>query len=211
MNARTLLISTTLCLVMYSSAALALSTDEMLRLKRAGVPEETIVLIVQNGYSDINKVLALKDAGFKDENIRAIITAESKAPAPVETIQLRTAARAKIMRYLIFRGQPVLQNSQVVDKAVLSLTTDGNLKLEWKERGGLGLLDALKKKRLESPFYWSINPKEDSLGPGDEGFAYQLRSGANHQGMPETDKDHYWLFSFEPEERGIAEAIKKKL
>ena len=185
----------------------------MLRLKRAGVPEETIVLIVQHGYQDPDKVLALKEAGFTDENIRAIITAESKAPAPlpVGKIQVQTVARAKIMRYLIFRGEPVLQNSQVVDNGVLSLTTDGNLKLEWKERGGMGLLDELKKNRLKSPFYWSINPKEDSLGPAAEGFTYQLRSGANHQGMPQTDKDHYWLFSFEPQEKAMAEAIKKKL
>ncbi len=184
----------------------ALTTDEMLRLKRASIPENIIVLMVDNDYKDADKIIKLKEAGFKEENIIAIIKGEVKNKATVEKINFETTGRVKILWYLMYREKPVLQNSQVEDHATISLVDDGIVKLEWKEETGLGLLDALKKKAFKSPFYWVIN-KEDSLGPGTEGYSLALKSALNHTGKPDTDGSHYWLVSFEPNDVKIAEHI----
>ncbi len=190
--------------------SLALTTEEMLRLKKAGISEEIIVLMVENGYKDADKVLSLKDAGFKDESIMAIIKGELKSNTVSEKVNAQTTARVKILWYLIYRGNPVLQNSRIVDNATISLVDDTNIKIEWKEKSGLGLLDEIKKKTFKSPFYWSIN-KDDAIGAGAEGYAYILKSGPQHQGKPETDNTHYWEIYFDPRDAKIVDHIKHAL
>lgn len=56
----------------------ALSTDELLKLKKAGVSEDIIVFMVEHDYSDVDKVSKLKVSGFKDETILAILKSELK-------------------------------------------------------------------------------------------------------------------------------------
>lgn len=209
MNIRRLIQVIILFVISFSVPAdlFALTTDDMLRLKKAGIPEDVIVLMVDNGYKDADKIIKLKEAGFKDENIITIIKGEVKNKATVEKINFETAARVKILWYLMYREKPVLQNSQVEDHVKISLVDDGIVKLEWKEETGLGMLDALKKKAFKSPFYWVIN-KEDSLEPGKEGYSLSLKSALNHTGKPDTDGSHYWLVYFEPNDVKIADHIK---
>lgn len=192
-------------------SAFALTTDQMLNLKKSGITEETIVLMVESGYGDVEKILNLKAAGFQEENIRTVIKAESKNGSGSEKISKTTTARVKIQRYLKFRGSPVLQKSRTIDKAILSLVDGSNLKLEWKDTGGLGLLDEFKPKGFKNPFYWTINAREDVLLPGAEGYAHLLKSGVHHKGMPDTDHSHYWLLYFDMEDRELADLIKAAL
>jgi hypothetical protein len=194
-----------------SSTASALSTDDMLNLKKSGIAEETIVLMVESSYGDVEKILHLKAAGFREENIRAVIKAESKTGAGSERIDKTTTANVKILRYLVFRGKPVLQKSQTIDKAVLSLVDGSNLKLEWKEPGGLGLIEQFRPKGFKNPFYWTINAREDTLIPSHNGYPYLLKSGLNHKGMPETDETHYWLLFIDPGDSAVIELIKSVL
>jgi hypothetical protein len=192
------------------SAVYGLTTEDMLLLKTSGVSEEAVVLMVESGYQNVQKVIALKRAGFKDDNIIAIIRAESRIVPTGQRTVLQTPAKARIVRYLVFRGTPVLQNSQVMENAYLSLE-DGFLKLEWQDPAGLGLLDAFRKKAIASPFVWKLNPKEDSLETGADGYTCLLRSGIGHKGKPDVDAKHLWLLYFDPENQAIIEAIRKKL
>ncbi len=210
MNSRILSIGILLAAFFCAADSFALTTDDMLRLKKAGIPEDIIVLMVDNDYKDADKIIKLKEAGFKDENIIAIIKGEVKNKATVEKINFETTGRVKILWYLMYRDKPVLQNSQAEDHAKISLVDDGIVKLEWKEETELGLLDALKKKAFKSPFYWVIN-KEDTLESGKEGYSFALKSTLNHSGKPDTDGSHYWLVYFEPSGAKIADSIKAVL
>ncbi len=196
-----------LIIVSSPSQSVALTTDDMLRLKKAGIPEETIIVMVENGYQDVEKVLKLKEAGFTDQSILAIVKGEAKNNLGKERIISETTAKAKIMWYLVFRGKPVLQNSKVIDDAKVSLVDDSSVKLEWKEKGGLGLLDELKVKAFTSPFYWVIN-KDDMLEPGGEEYPFVLQSTTAHQGKPDSDGAHYWMLYLEPKDAKIADSIR---
>ncbi|MGE5174262.1 MAG: hypothetical protein ACM3MD_10600 [Betaproteobacteria bacterium] len=195
-----------LIIVFSPSLSVALTTDDMLRLKNAGISEETIIVMVESGYQDVEKVLKLKEAGFADQSILAIVKGEVKNNLGKERIISETTANAKIMWYLVFRGKPVLQNSKVIDDAKVSVVDNSSVKLEWKEKGGLGLLDELKVKAFTSPFYWVIN-KDDTLEPG-EGYPFVLKSTTAHQGKPDSDGSHYWMLYLEPRDAKIADSIR---
>ena len=210
-------------LLYLSGDSLALSTDQLLQLKKAGAPEDIILLMTESDYKDVERVLKLKEAGFKDETIRSIIKNDLKgkplpgivkgekaqASTPVHEARFETASKIKILWYLIYRGEPVLQNSQEVDNARMSIMKGGSIKFEWNE-GGNGLLDIFVKKAFESPFYWDID-KDDIFGPGEEGYPYVLKSTINHKGKPDTDSSHYWMVYFEPKDAKIVDYLKQDL
>lgn len=201
--------------------SLALTTEELLKLKKSGVSEAIIVFMVENDYRDVDKVARLKEAGFKDDTIMAIIKSELKSrPSNTpsggevtkegysERVNFETTGRVKILWYIIYRGEPILQNSDAIENAKISIT--GNtIKFEWKTEG-LGLLDIFRKKPFKSPFYWEIN-RDDTFGPGKEGYAYILKSTVNHKGKPDTDGSHYWIIYLEPKDSRIVDYIKTTL
>lgn len=202
----------------------ALTTDELLRLKTSGVSEDIIVFMAENDYKDIDKVVKMKEAGFRDESILAIIKSELKGRPTKEissgsperegsieaAAQVETFARVKIMWYMIYRGESVLQNSQAIENAKVSLVSSDSIKFEWKDKGGLGLLDFISKKPFKSPFYWKID-KGDKLENGLEGYAYMLKSTTSHKGVPDTDGSHYWVLYLEPKDAKIIDHIKDAL
>ena len=218
-----LLLMLTAIFLFFAEGSSALTTEELLRLKTSGVSEDIIVFMAENDYKDIDKVAKMKEAGFRDESIMAIIKSELKGRRTKEissdapdrknnieaTAQVETTARVKIMWYLIYRGEPVLQNNQAIDNAKVSFA--GNtIKFEWEDKGGLGLLDFIRKKPFKSPFYWMID-KGDKLESGPEGYAYMLESTTNHKGAPETDGSHYWVLYLEPKDAKIIDHIKDAL
>lgn len=196
-------------LVLFPGTGLfALTTEELLRLKNAGISDEVIVLIVENNYQDLNKVISLKEGGFKDQTIAAIVKGEVKNNPSSEKFTFETTARVKILWYLIYRGNPVLQNSIVMDNARIFLVDDAALKLEWKDDSGLGLLGEFRIKFIKSPFYWTFN-RDDMLGPGRDGYPFLLQSTINHQGKPDTEGGtHYWQLYLDPKDEKIVDSFK---
>lgn len=55
--------------------ACALTSRDLIRLKKAGVPENLIILMLDSGYGNADEVIALEKAGFSAETIQAFILA----------------------------------------------------------------------------------------------------------------------------------------
>jgi len=215
-------------LFFFAAESSAFTTEELIGLKKAGVSEDIIVFMVENGYKDAAKVIKLKEAGFKDETIVAVIKSELKeskgetkdkrtesqagegrAAAAEDTASVLTTAKIKILWYMIYRGNPVIQNFEAISNVKTSVESD-TVTFEWKENSGLGLLEVFRKKPFKSPFLWTLN-KDDSFENGQEGYAYALRSTVNHKGKPDTDGAHFWVILMEPADTKIAEAIRSVL
>lgn len=200
----------------------ALTTEELVRLKKAGVPEEIIVFMAENRYTDVDKVLRLKEAGFKDETIHAVIRSESKdlppagespaggKPALAENVTLESPGKLQILWYLVYRGDPVVQNRQAVEDARISLVGDNAVKFEWKDKDGLGLLEVFRRKAFGSPFLWTLD-EGDTLEAGKDGYAWMLKSTVNHRGKPPTDGAHYWIVQFTANDPRLADRLRKIL
>lgn len=198
----------------------ALTTEELLQLKKAGISEEVVVYMVESRYDDVNKVCKLKEAGYKDQTILAIIKSElgsaqaasnargeDKNASP-EKVAFRTEGRIKILWHLVYRGEPVVQNKMTVDNASISIIGDNVLKFEWDDREDLGLLGVFRRRPFHSPFYWEI-ARDDALGPGKEGYPWMLKSATGHHGKPATDNAHSWILYFDPKDAGITDYIRK--
>lgn len=198
----------------------ALTTEELLQLKKAGVSEEVVVYMVESRYDDANKVRKLKEAGYKDQTILAIIKSEvwraeavshargeGKNAVP-ERVTFRTEGRIKILWHLVYRGEPVVQNKMTVDNVAISFVGDNVLKFEWDDNENLGLLEVFKRRAFRSPFYWEI-AGDDVLEPGREGYPWMLKSAIGHHGKPVTDNTHFWILYLEPMDAGITGYIRK--
>lgn len=202
--------------------ALALATEELLRLKQAGISEELIVYIVEADYRDIDKVLRLKEAGFTDQALLAIVrsettkpasggvSAEEAGPTASEKTVFETGGRIKILWYLLYQGKPVLQNHQSVEDARILLVGDNVIRFEWNVKEELGLLEVFRRRPFTSPFAWEIQPG-DVLEPGKEGYPWALQSTIGHKGHPPTDGKHYWIVYFEPKDPAITDRLKQRL
>jgi hypothetical protein len=201
------------------NTSFALTTEELLQLKKAGVPEDIILFMVDSDYKDVDKVLKLKDAGFKDETILSIIKKDLKEkpsseilrnePARSVSVQgkgAETPSKIKILWYASYGGGPVLLAKQEEDNARIAVEA-GTLKFEWADKN---VFSILIKKPFKSPFFWDIN-KDDTFGAGKEGYAYMLKSTVNHKGKPDTDASHYWTIYLEPKDTKIVDYIKESL
>lgn len=198
----------------------ALTTEDLLRLKKAGVSEEVVVYMVESRYDDADKVCRLKEAGYKDQTILAIIkseveTAESATrspeegkPAAPEKVAFRTSGRIRILWYLVYRGEPVVQNKMAVDNVAISFVGENVLKFEWNDKEDLGLLEVFRRRAFRSPFYWEI-AGDDTLEPGREGYPWMLKSATGHHGKPATDTTHFWVVYMDTKDAGITDFIKK--
>ncbi|MDA8091728.1 MAG: hypothetical protein M0Z61_16100 [Nitrospiraceae bacterium] len=51
----------------------ALTSRDLIRLKKAGVPEDAITLMLKSGYANADEVISLEKAGFGEEAIKAFI------------------------------------------------------------------------------------------------------------------------------------------
>ncbi len=200
--------------------AAALTTEELLRLKNAGVAEEVVVYMVESRYDDAEKVCKLKEAGYKDQTLLAIIKSEvenaleapgtpgkGKNAAPEKTT-FQTAGKIKILWHLIYQGKPVVQNKFTADNVTIALIGDNVVRFEWNDKEDLGLLEVFRRRPFRSPFYWEI-AGDDIFGPGKDGYPFMLKSAPGHRGRPSTDDAHFWVVYFEPKDARIADHIRK--
>ncbi len=198
----------------------ALTTDELLQLKKAGISEEIILFMNEVDYKDVDRVLKLKGAGFKDDTILSIIKNDLKGkPSPeisreqkAKDVSSESSGKAmtskiKILWYEAFKAGPVLAGSQEIDDARITAVSEGRLRIEWREKGLIGVIF---KKPFSSPFYWDIN-KDDTFGPGKDGYEYMLKSSVDHKGKPETDKSHFWVLYLDAKNEGIIDFIRHSL
>jgi hypothetical protein len=225
-------------LVSSRPALAALTTEELTRLKASGLGENVILIMIENGYGNVERVVRLKEAGFADETISSVIRSdlkadvETKRPAllPEQVKQtkpvaepvakpiaeaaavMQTSAKVSIEQYLAL-GDPVVQKSLTIPDATISLLQGRRLKIEWDARKvtpTLGNL-ILRGKPFANPFYWDLD-KDDSLhsvNPKDNSFI--LRTGHSHQGSPTVDKSHYWVVHLTPGSPDLEKRIRALL
>ena len=224
-------------LVSSGSALAGLTTDELTRLKTSGLGEDVILFMIENDYGNVDRVVRLKEAGFADETISSVIRSDLKAgveanrPAPQpeqvkgkpvaepaakpmaeETAIMQTSAKVMIEQYLAL-GDPVVQKSQDIPDATISLLQGRRLKIEWdgsklaKTVGNLLLRD----KPFASPFYWDLDKGDGlySVNPKDNSFT--LRTGHSHQGRPTAGKTHYWVVHVTPDRPDLEKRIRELL
>ena len=231
-------------LVSSGSALAALTTDELTRLKTSGLGEGVILFMIENDYGNVDRVVRLKEAGFADETISSVIRSDLKAgveakrpalqPEQVKQVKpvtepvtepmakpmadataiMQTSAKVTIEQYLAL-GDPVVQKSQDIPDATISLLQGRRLKIEWdgsKLTPTLGNL-LLRGKPFASPFYWDLDKGDGlhSVNPKDNSFI--LRTGHSHQGRPTAGKTHYWVVHVTPDspdlERRISELLSE--
>ncbi|MDZ7593422.1 MAG: hypothetical protein U0932_02110 [Thiobacillus sp.] len=229
-------------LVSSGSALAALSTEELTRLKTSGLGEDVIIFMIENGYGNVDRVVRLKEAGFADETISSVIRSdlkagvEAKRPAPQPeqvkqvkpvaepvaepvtkpmadaTAIMQTSAKVTIEQYLAL-GDPVVQKSQDIPGATISLLQGRRLKIEWdgsKLTQTVGNL-LLRGKPFASPFYWDLDKGDGlhSVNPKDNSFI--LRTGHSHQGRPTAGKTHYWVVHVTPDSPDLEKRIRELL
>ena len=224
-------------LVSSGSALAGLTTDELTRLKTSGLGEDVILFMIENDYGNVDRVVRLKEAGFADETISSVIRSdlkagvEAKRPAPQpeqvkgkpvaepaakpmaeETAIMQTSAKVTIEQYLAL-GDPVVQKSQDIPDATISLLQGRRLKIEWdgsKLAKTVGNL-LLRGKPFASPFYWDLDKGDGlySVNPKDNSFT--LRTGHSHQGRPTAGKTHYWVVHVTPDRPDLEKRIRELL
>lgn len=225
-------------LVFSGSVLAALTTEELTRLKTSGLGEDVILFMIENDYGNVDRVVRLKEAGFADETISSVIRSDLKAGAEAKrpvlkpeqvkqvkpvaepvtrpmaeaTAIMQSSAKVTIEQYLVL-GDPVVQKSQDIPNATISLLQGRRLKIEWdgsKVTPTLGNL-LLRGKPFASPFYWDLDKGDGlhSVNPKDNSFI--LRTGHSHQGRPTADKAHYWVMHLTPGSPDLERRIRELL
>lgn len=222
------------CLVCSGTALAVLTTEDLTRLKVSGVGEDVIRHLVESGYTDVDRVLKLKAAGFSDETIAAVVRSDLKAgsetvseaaPQPgnavptrtaarpaieaaAEVVTLQTSAQVKIEQYLV-RGEPVVKNSQDIPGATVTLLEGRRLKIEWD--ASKVPANFFRRKPFTSPFYWDLDKSDGLHGVNTKDNAFSLRTGHAHQGQPAAGKVHSWVVHVTPDSPELAKRISALL
>ncbi len=222
-----------IALVSSGAALAALTTEELTRLKASGLGEDIIRFMVESDYANVDRVVRLKEAGFADETVSSVIRndlkagGEAKPPAPqpekprqaqpaAEPVAeaaaiMQTSAKARIEQYWV-HGEPVVQNSQDIQNATISLLQGRRLKIEWDTSKGVSTAgNFFRGKPFASPFYWDLDKSDGlySVNPKDNSFI--LRTGYSHRGRPTADKSHYWMVHLTPQSPDLAKKIRELL
>lgn len=215
-----------------SGAALAaLTTDELTRLKASGLGEDVIRFMIENDYGNVERVVRLKEAGFADETISSVIRNDLKSggaetqrptsrpettttaqpaaePAAGAAALFRTTGTVKIEQYLV-RGEPVVQNSQDIPGATISLLEGGRLKIDWDPSKVPP--NFFRRKPFASPFYWDLDKSDGLHGVNPKDNSFVLRTGHAHRGRPEVDKARAWIVHVTPDSPELAKRIRALL
>lgn len=219
-------------LVSSGAALAALTTDELTRLKASGLGEDVIRLMIESDYGNVERVVRLKEAGFADETIVTVIRNDLKsggedarrpapraetaaaaqppaaAPAAEAATLFRTTGTVKIEQYLV-RGEPVVQNSQTIPGATISLLEGGRLKIDWDPAKVPP--DFFRRKPFASPFYWDLDKSDALHGVNPKDNAFVLRTGHAHRGLPAAGKAHAWVVHLTPDSAELAKRIRALL
>jgi len=222
-----------IALVSSGAALAALTTEELTRLKASGLGEDVIRFMVESDYANVDRVVRLKEAGFADETVSSVIRNDLKAggqaklpaPQPEQPRQaqpaaepaaeaaaiMQTSAKVRIEQYWV-HGEPVVQNSQDIQNATISLLQGRRLKIEWDNSKGASTPgNFFRGKPFASPFYWDLDKSDGlySVNPKDNSFV--LRTGYSHRGRPTADKSHYWMVHLTPQSPDLAKKIRESL
>lgn len=222
-----------IALVSSGAALAALTTEELTRLKASGLGEDVIRFMIESDYGNVDRVVRLKEAGFADETVSSVIRndlkagGEAKLPAPppekprqaqpaAEPVAeaaatMQTSAKVRIEQYWV-HGEPVVQNSQDIQNATISLLQGRRLKIEWDTSKGASTPGSFfRGKPFASPFYWDLDKSDGlySVNPKDNSFI--LRTGYSHRGRPTAGKSHYWMVHLTPQSPDLAKKIREAL
>lgn len=228
-------------LVFSGSALAVLTTDELTRLKASGLGEEVILFMIENDYGNIDRVVKLKEAGFADATISSVIRSDLKAGVetkrpvlqpeqvkPVEPVAepmkpvakpmaeataiMQTSGKVMIEQYVAI-GEPVVQKSQDISDATISLLQGRRLKIEWGGSQPTSTMDnlLLRGKPFTSPFYWDLDKGDGVHSVSSRDNAFILRTGHLHQGSPRTNKSHYWVMHLTPGSPDLEKRIRALL
>lgn len=231
-----------LALAASGAALATLSTEALTRLKASGLGEEVIRFMIDNDYDNVDRVLKLKEAGFTDATIASVIRSDLKtggeparpapqaqpanAPKPAQQAQpvqreaqpvaeapvlMRTPAKVKIEQY-VGLGEPVVQNSQDIPAATVSLLEGRRLKIEWEQDSSTSTpARMLWRKPFTSPFYWDLSKGDLLHRASARDNSFTLRTGHLHGGSPATTKSQHWLLHLTPDNPDLARRIKELL
>lgn len=237
-----LVLTGVLALAASGAALATLSTEALTRLKASGLGEEIIRFMIENGYDNVDRVLKLKEAGFADETIATVIRSDLKTggesgrpmpqaqqanvPKPAQQAQpvqreaqpvaeapvlMRTPAKVKIEQY-VGLGEPVVQNSQDIPAATVSLLEGRRLKIEWEQDSSTSTpARMLWRKPFTSPFYWDLSKGDLLHRASARDNSFTLRTGHLHGGSPATTKSQHWLVHLTPDNPDLARRIKELL
>ncbi|OJW74842.1 MAG: hypothetical protein BGO62_05345 [Thiobacillus sp. 65-1402] len=222
-----------IALVSSGAALAALTTEELTRLKASGLGEDVIRFMVESDYANVDRVVRLKEAGFADETVSSVIRNDLKAggqaklpapqpeqprqaqpaaePAAEAAVIMQTSAKVRIEQYWVY-GEPVVQNSQDIQNATISLLQGRRLKIEWDTSKGVSTPgNFFRGKPFASPFYWDLDKSDGlySVNPKDNSFI--LKTGYSHRGRPTADKSHYWMVHLTPQSPDLAKKIRESL
>lgn len=211
---------------LWATPAAALTADELVRLKEAGVSEAAILVMVESNYTDVTKVLRLRQAGFQDETILAIIRADLKqqrgtispSAAPTQAGQPATPttpqspvlcqmrADVEVIRHFLYRGDRI-QNQDRHDEATFTVKK-GVLEVTWPPPTGfLSAFLVFRRDPFPQPFYWELDPTDSLYYSGDPELPYTLISTPQHPGKPPTDGQHYWVIKFKPKDERYLDCL----
>lgn len=231
MKAKILFLIGALVLASAGTALAALTTGELTRLKASGLGEDVIRFMIENDYGNVERVVRLKEAGFADETISSVIrndlksggeepqrpasrpetaaTAQPAAQRAAEAAALfTTTGTVKIEQYLV-RGEPVVQNSQNIPGATLSLLEGGRLKIEWDPSKVPA--NFFRRKPFAPPFYWDLDKSDGLHGVSQKDNSFVLRTGHTHRGLPETGTARSWVVQVTADSPELATRIRALL
>lgn len=220
-------------LIVSHAAWATLSTDQLTRLKNAGLGEDVIRLMVEHDYQDVERVMKLKGAGFSDETIALVVRrdlqgsagtpatvaqpAETTAPAaaPQAAIDapalMQTSASVRIEEYFV-RGEPIIKNSLDLSKTTVSVLPGNRLKVEWRGNVATSTMDTfLRRKTFASPFYWDLHQGDSLHSVNQKTNAFVLRTGRTHAGEPKADTSRYWIVYITAETPELEKQVRAAL
>lgn len=195
------------------------NVDRVIRLKDAGFTDETISSVIKSDLEAGNKLQTATVQPEKAQQTEPVATMElqtaaaqpEKVPQTEPAATIKTSAKVTIERYLV-HGDPILQNSQDINNATISLVQGRRLKVEWdSNKGSSALGDFFHIKPFASPFYWDVDKGDVLYSASQKDNAFILRTGHLHQGMPTTDKAHYWIVHLTPNNPDLVKRIKELL
>lgn len=193
--------------------------DRVLKLKEAGFTDETIASVMR---SDLRAGVGSKPSLPQVQETQPATVVQTVAPArEVQHVQLvqpaqavadapvllRAAAKVRIEQY-VGLGEPVVQNSQDIPEATVSLLEGRRLKIEWgpdKSASTLGRL--IWRKPFPSPFYWDLGKSDQLHRTGARDNSFTLRTGHLHEGSPATNKSQFWLVHMSSDNPDLATRI----
>jgi hypothetical protein len=212
--------------VLWATSAVALTADELVQLKEAGVAEAIIIVMVESNYTDVTKVLRLRQAGFQDDTILAVIRTDLKQqggtisppavptqagqpstpPVPQSPVLCQILADVEITRHLLYRGDRI-QNQDRHDDATFTVRK-GALEVTWPPPTGfLSALRVLRRDPFPQPFHWELDPTDSLYYGGDPERPYTFISTPQHRGKPPTDGQHYWVIKFKPRDERFLDCL----